>query len=129
MTITDRGSGHFAEVFMEHSFSNINVNATNGNGISNNNGHIPDVIRVSARSHSKSVAGAIAGIIRDHQQAEVQAIGAGAINQAVKALAISRGYLLEDEIDIMFQLYFTEVMIEGKERTAIRFSVRLNNSN
>ncbi|MBI5667600.1 MAG: stage V sporulation protein S [Chloroflexi bacterium] len=83
----------------------------------------PDVIKVSAKSRSTAVAGAIAGVIREHHYAEVQAIGAGAVNQAVKALAIARGYLSRDEIDIVFTPYFTEVNIDGQERTAVRFAV------
>ncbi|MEM6280723.1 MAG: stage V sporulation protein S [Chloroflexota bacterium] len=84
----------------------------------------PDVIKVSARSRSTAVAGAIAGVIREHGFAEVQAIGAGAVNQAVKALAIARGYLDRDEMDIVFVPHFTEVDIDGQERTAVRFSVQ-----
>lgn len=83
----------------------------------------PDVIKVSARSRSTAVAGAIAGVMRQHNYAEVQAIGAGAVNQAVKALAIARGYLERDEIDIVTMPYFTEVDIDGQERTAVRFRV------
>ena len=83
----------------------------------------PDVIKVSARSRSTAVAGAIAGVMRQHNYAEVQAIGAGAVNQAVKALAIARGYLERDEIDIVTTPYFTEVDIDGQERTAVRFRV------
>lgn len=83
----------------------------------------PDVIKVSAKSRSTAVAGAIAGVIREHRYAEVQAIGAGAVNQAVKALAIARGYLSRDEIDIVFTPFFTEVSIDGQERTAVRFAV------
>lgn len=82
-----------------------------------------DVIKVSAKSRSTAVAGAIAGVMREHHYAEVQAIGAGAVNQAVKALAIARGYLSRDEIDIVFTPYFTEVNIDGQERTAVRFAV------
>ena len=81
----------------------------------------PDVIKVSARSRSTAVAGAIAGVMRQHNMAEVQAIGAGAVNQAVKALAIARGYLERDEMDIVSTPYFTEVDIDGQERTAVRF--------
>src|ERR1051326_2092506 len=66
----------------------------------------PDVIKVSAKSRSTAVAGAIAAVMREHHYAEVQAIGAGAVNQAVKALAIARGYLGRDEIDIVFTPYF-----------------------
>lgn len=85
----------------------------------------PDVIKVSARSRSTAVAGAIAGVIREHRYAEVQAIGAGAVNQAVKAMAIARGYLERDELDIMFLPHFTEVDIDGQERTAVRFQVEI----
>jgi stage V sporulation protein S len=83
----------------------------------------PDVIKVSAKSRSTAVAGAIAAVMREHRYAEVQAIGAGAVNQAVKALAIARGYLEGDQIDIICIPYFTEVDIEGQERTAVRFVV------
>jgi stage V sporulation protein S len=82
-----------------------------------------DVIKVSAKSRSTAVAGAIAAVIREHRYAEVQAIGAGAVNQAVKALAIARGYLTGDQIDIVCTPFFTEVDIEGQERTAVRFIV------
>jgi stage V sporulation protein S len=82
-----------------------------------------DIIKVSAKSRSTAVAGAIAGVIREYHHAEVQAIGAGAVNQAVKALAIARGYLSRDEIDVVFVPYFTEVDIDGQERTAVRFTV------
>lgn len=86
-------------------------------------GDKPDVIKVSAKSRSTAVAGAIAAVIREHRYAEVQAIGAGAVNQAVKALAIARGYLTGDNIDIVCIPYFTEVDIDGQERTAVRFIV------
>jgi stage V sporulation protein S len=82
-----------------------------------------DVIKVAAGSRTSSVAGAIAGVVREHKRAEVQAIGAGAVNQAVKATAIARGYLQEDGIDVICIPEFTSVDIEGKERTAIRLVV------
>ena len=82
-----------------------------------------DVIKVSARSRSTAVAGAIAGVVREHNRAEVQAIGAGAVNQALKAVAIARGYLSEDDIDVIMIPYFTEVLIEDQERTAVRMVV------
>jgi len=85
----------------------------------------PDLIKVSARSRSTAVAGAIAGVIRQHDYAEVQAIGAGAVNQAVKALAIAQGYLERDEIDIVCMPFFTEVEIDGHERTAVRFLIEM----
>ena len=84
-----------------------------------------DIIKVSARSRTASVAGAIAGIIREVGRAEVQAIGAGAVNQAVKAVAIARGYLLEEEKDIVCVPSFVEVIIDGSERTALRMLVIL----
>ena len=77
-----------------------------------------NVIKVSAGSRTSSVAGAIAGMVREHRRAEVQAIGAGAVNQAVKAVAIASGYLLEDGINVVCLPEFTTVDIEGKERTA-----------
>lgn len=82
-----------------------------------------DVIKVAATSRSTAVAGAIAGVMREHRFAEVQAIGAGAVNQAVKALAIARGYLEGDGIDITCLPQFMEIDIDGQERTALRFTV------
>jgi stage V sporulation protein S len=82
-----------------------------------------NVIKVSAASRTSAVAGAIAGVVREHNHADVQAIGAGAVNQAVKAVAIARGYLHEDGLHIVCIPEFTSVTIEGKERTAIRLVV------
>jgi stage V sporulation protein S len=82
-----------------------------------------DIIKVAARSRSTAVAGAIAGVIREKSRAEVQAIGAGAVNQAVKAVAIARGYLSLEGINVVCIPAFTEVEIEGKERTAIKLTV------
>ncbi len=82
-----------------------------------------DLVKVAANSRATSVAGAIAGIIREKGRVDVQAIGAGAVNQAIKAIAIARGYLELDAIDIACIPSFSEVSIEGKERTAMRFAV------
>ena len=82
-----------------------------------------DIIKVSSRSRSTAVAGAIAGVVREHGRAEVQAIGAGAVNQAIKAAAIARGYLALDGIDVICIPAFTEVDIDGQERTAVRLVV------
>lgn len=82
-----------------------------------------DIIKVAASSRTSAVAGAIAGVIREHKRANVQAIGASAVNQAVKALALARGYLAEDGYDIVCVPHFVDVEIEGKLRTAIKFSV------
>jgi stage V sporulation protein S len=82
-----------------------------------------DIIKVSAESRTTAVAGAIAGIVREQKHAEVQAIGAGAVNQAVKACAIARGYLEGDGLNVICIPSFTEVTINGKERTALRILV------
>lgn len=82
-----------------------------------------DIIKVKGTSRTSAVAGAIAGVVREHQRAEVQAIGASAVNQAVKAMALSRSYLNQDGIDVVFVPEFVDVEIEGKVRTAIKFSV------
>lgn len=82
-----------------------------------------DVIKVAARSRTTSVAGAIAAIIRQAKYAEVQAIGASAVNQAVKAVAIARSYLVDDDIDIVCIPQFVEVTIKGEQRTAVKLIV------
>jgi stage V sporulation protein S len=82
-----------------------------------------DIIKVAATSRSGAVAGAIAGVMREHQHAEVQAIGAGAVNQAVKAAAIARGYLEADGIDMICLPMMVEIMIDDQERTAVRLVV------
>ena len=82
-----------------------------------------NTVKVSARSRTASVAGAIAGVIRDNGRAEVQAIGAGAVNQSVKAIAIAIDYLAEEDVHVVCIPAFTEIMIDGKERTAIRIAV------
>jgi len=82
-----------------------------------------DTIKVSAKSRSTAVAGAIAGVIREYRQAQVQAIGAGAVNQAIKAIAIARSYLQQDQLDLAVVPTFAEVDINGEERTAVRLYV------
>lgn len=82
-----------------------------------------DIIKVKANSRTAAVAGAIAGVMREHKHAEVQAIGAGAVNQAIKALVLARGYLAEDGISAVFVPEFVDVDIEGKMRTAIKFII------
>lgn len=82
-----------------------------------------ELIRVSAQSRSTAVAGAIAGVMREQEHAEMQAIGASAVNQAIKAVAIARGYLEQDSIDLVIVPTFTEVDIEGNERTAVRITI------
>lgn len=82
-----------------------------------------ELIKVSAQSRSTAVAGAIAGVMREQGYAEVQAIGASAVNQAVKAIAIARGYLEQDNMDLAVVPSFIEVMIGENERTAVRMAV------
>jgi stage V sporulation protein S len=82
-----------------------------------------EVLKVSARSRPSAVAGAIAGVVREHGRAEVQAIGAGATNQAVKAVAIARDYLRETGIEAICLPAFIDVTIENEDRTAIRLIV------
>lgn len=90
------------------------------------NGDAPktlNVIKVSARSRTAAVAGAIAGVMRESAHAEVQAIGAGAVNQAVKAIVIAKGYLAEEDVHIVCVPSFVDVDIDDQERTAIRFVI------
>ncbi len=82
-----------------------------------------EVLKVSTRSRPSAVAGAIAGVIRDSGVAEVQSIGAGATNQAIKAVAIARSYLSEEGIDIVCTPSFIDVAIDDEERTAIRLLI------
>ena len=82
-----------------------------------------DVIKVKANSRTAAVARAIAGVIREHKRAEVQAIGAGAVNQAIKALVLAKGYLAEDGIQVVCIPEFVDVDIEGKVRTAIKLTI------
>ena len=82
-----------------------------------------DIIKVRAVSRTAPVAGAIAGIVREQKYAEVQAIGAGAVNQSIKALILARKFLEQDGIDVVFIPEFVNVEIDDKIRTAIRITV------
>ena len=81
------------------------------------------MIKVSATSRTAAVAGAIAGVFREHKHAEVQAIGAGAVNQAVKALVLATGYLKLDGIAVNCVPEFADVTIDDKVRTAIKLVI------
>ncbi len=81
------------------------------------------LLQVASSSQPASVAGAIAGVIREKRVCELQAIGAGAINQTVKAIAIARGYMAPAGVDLVCTPSFSDVLINGEERTAIRFKV------
>ena len=82
-----------------------------------------DVLRVSATSPARALAGCIAGVIRAEGRAELQAIGAAAVNQTIKAAAIAREFLVLDGIDIVLTPSFTQVMIDGQEKSAVRLLV------
>lgn len=83
-----------------------------------------EVLKVSSDSKPKAVAGALAAVLREKGSVELQAVGAGAVNQSVKAIAICRGFVAPNGIDLICVPAFTKVEIEGEERTAIRFLVQ-----
>lgn len=85
-----------------------------------------EILKVSSNSNPNSVAGALASLIREHKKAELQAVGAGAINQAVKAVAISRGYVAPIGIDLVCIPAFVNVDIEGADKTGMKFIVKEN---
>lgn len=82
-----------------------------------------ELLKVSAKSSPNGVAGAIAGLVKQNGKVEMQAIGAGAINQAVKAVAIARGFMIPTGVDISCTPCFTEVIIDDMEKTGIRFLI------
>ncbi len=82
-----------------------------------------EVLKVSSKSNPNSVAGALAGVLREKGGAEIQAIGAGAINQAIKAIAIARGFVAPSGMDLVCIPAFTDIDIDGEERTAIKLII------
>ncbi|MFP4198480.1 MAG: stage V sporulation protein S [Halanaerobium sp.] len=80
-------------------------------------------LKVSSHSDPKAVAGALAAVIREEKKVELQAVGAGAVNQTIKAIAISRGYVAPNGMDLIMIPAFAEIEIDGEERTAIKFFV------
>lgn len=82
-----------------------------------------EILKVSSKSVPNSVAGALAEVIRSDNNAEIQAIGAGAINQAIKAIAIARGFLAPSGIELVCIPAFTDIEVNGEKRTAIRLLV------
>lgn len=82
-----------------------------------------NILKVSAKSNPNSVAGALAGVLREKGKAEIQAIGAGALNQSVKAVAIARGFVAPSGIDLICVPAFADIQIEGQDRTAIKLIV------
>ena len=87
-----------------------------------------EILKVSARSNPNSVAGALAGVVREQGAAELQTVGAGALNQAVKAIAIARGFLAPSGTDLICVPAFADIEIDGEERTAIRILVEPRSS-
>ena len=84
-----------------------------------------DILKVSSKSNPVSVAGAIAGIIREKQIVEVQGIGAGAVNQALKSIAVARGYLAPAGIDLVCVPAFSSVVVDGESKTAMKLIVEI----
>lgn len=82
-----------------------------------------EILKISAKSSPNGVAGAIAGLVKENGKVEMQAIGAGAINQAIKAVAIARGFVAPAGVELTCTPSFTEVTIDNEEKTGIRFTV------
>lgn len=82
-----------------------------------------EVLKVAAKSNPNSVAGALAGVLRERGKAELQAVGAGALNQAIKAVAISRGFVAPSGVNLICIPAFIDIIIDGKNRTAIKLIV------
>ena len=82
-----------------------------------------ETIKVSSKSNPNSVAGAIAGLVKETTKAEMQAIGAGALNQAIKAVAIARGFVAPSGVDLICIPAFAEVQVEGEDRTGIKLII------
>ncbi|MEG0855273.1 MAG: stage V sporulation protein S [Terrisporobacter sp.] len=82
-----------------------------------------EVLKVSSKSNPNSVAGALAGVLREKGSAEIQAIGAGALNQAVKAIAIARGFVAPSGLDLICVPAFTDIEIDGEQKTAIKLII------
>ena len=82
-----------------------------------------ETLKVSSKSNPNSVAGALANVFREKGEVEIQAIGAGALNQAIKAIAIARGFVAPSGKNLVCIPAFTDIVIEGEERTAIKLIV------
>ena len=82
-----------------------------------------EVLKISSKSNPNSVAGAIAGLVKEKGSVEIQAIGAGALNQAIKAVAIARGFVAPSGVDLVCIPAFAEVQVEGEERTGIKLII------
>lgn len=87
-----------------------------------------EVLKVSSKSTPNAVAGALAGVVRQSGSVEVQVVGAGALNQAIKAVAIARGYVAASGLDLSCRPTFTDIVIDGQSRTAIRLLIECRSS-
>lgn len=81
------------------------------------------ILKVAAKSNPNSVAGALAGVLKEEGRVEMRAIGAGAVNQAIKAVAIARGFVAPGGLDLICVPAFIDIEIDGEERTAIKIIV------
>lgn len=82
-----------------------------------------ETLKVSSKSNPSSVAGALANVLREKGTVEMQAIGAGALNQAIKGIAIARGFVAPSGKNLVCIPAFTDIIIDGDERTAIKLIV------
>ena len=86
-----------------------------------------ELLKVSSQSKPKLVAGAIAAVVRTGESVEIQAIGAAAVNQAVKSIAVARGYVVPNGIDLISYPAFSQLEVDGEEKTSIKFVVERRN--
>ncbi len=82
-----------------------------------------EILKVSAKSNPNAVAGALAGVLKESESVEIQAVGAGALNQAIKAVAIARGFVAPSGMDLVCIPAFTDIEIDGEKRTAIKLII------
>lgn len=82
-----------------------------------------EVLKVSSKSNPNAVAGALAGVLREQGKVEIQVIGAGALNQAIKAVAICRGFVAPSGVDLVCVPAFADIKINGEDRTAIKLAI------
>ena len=84
---------------------------------------VMEILKVSSKSNPNSVAGALANVFREKGSVEIQAVGAGALNQAIKAIAIARGFVAPSGKNLICIPAFADISIEGEEKTAIKLIV------
>lgn len=82
-----------------------------------------EILKVGSKSNPNSVAGALSNLLKEKRNIEIQAIGAGALNQAIKAVAIARGFVAPTGLNLVCIPAFTDIVIDGEERTAIKLII------